>query len=681
MKMKAFKIIFLIPLLLLGLSSCNDFLEEEYLSGIDTETFYSTESGMESLIAACYATSKIWFAKEEGYDFSVPGTDIYDYGQQHPQQYQYTFTSDFNSSNSRLVVLWIELYKGINACNDAISILSDPGATPLDAALSKKRLAEVRFLRALYNWLVVETWGGVEFRTEPIKGVVKEAYRTPVEVFYNGIEGEDNGILKDLNFAVDNLSDADNMSDPEYGRVNRLAARGFRARMRLTWASYTNDQTLYAGAAEDAIAVINSGNFQLYDDYADVWDIANNSSNTENVWAINYSQTQFAAIGVPATEYTPYQRSGDKPWDDREGGHHGHLMFGSQYDIYSGMIRDIENGRPFRRYSPTQYLIDAFNEDVDERFYGSFKTTWFANRDATTMQRFLTTEKKLDKNNADDDTTITMVTATTLSGLSLYLDSGMVITHVNSSPNDTILTPDSKYLEIFNKKVSGKLMFEQGDTCIHYTKDQIPDDIQLIDIRSNYMWNLERGYWCMDYDNMFYEDGTLNDDEAFQRNIFFELHKFYDNMRLAATDAGSQRGLRDAYVMRISEMYLIAAEALMKTGQAASAYSDYLIPLANKRSYDGDGAAMLASYGINSGSDLDMDFILDERARELCGEQLRWFDLKRLGTEAMVARIRQYAGNLDARNNFDAHFTVRPIPQVELDAITNKEDFPQNDDY
>ena len=225
MKMKAFKIIFLIPLLLLGLSSCNDFLEEEYLSGIDTETFYSTESGMESLIAACYATSKIWFAKEEGYDFSVPGTDIYDYGQQHPQQYQYTFTSDFNSSNSRLVVLWIELYKGINACNDAISILSDPGATPLDAALSKKRLAEVRFLRALYNWLVVETWGGVEFRTEPIKGVVKEAYRTPVEVFYNGIEGEDNGILKDLNFAVDNLSDADNMSDPEYGRVNRLAAR------------------------------------------------------------------------------------------------------------------------------------------------------------------------------------------------------------------------------------------------------------------------------------------------------------------------------------------------------------------------------------------------------------------------------------------------------------------------
>ena len=153
----------------------------------------------------------------------------------------------------------------------------------------------------------------------------------------------------------------------------------FRARMRLTWASYTNDMTLYAGAAADADAVIKSGIAGLYDNYADVWDIANATDNGENIWAINYSRSTDALIGVTASEYTKYQRASDKLWDEREGGHHGHLMFGMQYDVFPGMTRDIEGGRPFRRYSPTKYLIDAFHEDVDERFFDSFKTTWFVN--------------------------------------------------------------------------------------------------------------------------------------------------------------------------------------------------------------------------------------------------------------------------------------------------------------
>ena len=124
---------------LLGLVSCEKFLEEDYRTGIDSESYFTTESGMESLITAAYATNKMWFAKEEGYDYTTAGTDIYDYGQQHPYQYQYTFTNDFNPRNSRLVILWVEFYKGINACNDAIDILQDPSRTPLDEAMTTKR--------------------------------------------------------------------------------------------------------------------------------------------------------------------------------------------------------------------------------------------------------------------------------------------------------------------------------------------------------------------------------------------------------------------------------------------------------------------------------------------------------------------------------------------------------------
>lgn len=605
--MKTLKISFFI-LIILGLFSCESFLEEEYLAGANTELFYTSARGMESLVACCYATTKIWFGQEEGYDFSTAGTDIYDYGQQHPQQYQYTFTTDFNPTNSRLVVLWVEFYRGINACNDAIDVLSDPDRTPFDEAKTKVRLSEVRFLRALYNWIVVETWGGAHLTPEPVKGVVTEANRSSVNDFYKLI-------LEDLDFAVANLSDTDNTSSSDYGRVTKMGALAFRSRMNLTWGYYSGDNTYLTAAANDAQAVIASGQFSLYDDFTDVWDIENNDDNTENIWAINYSQTEYAAMNVDQQTYRVYQRSGDKPWDDREGGHLGHLMFGMQYDIMPGMERDLENGRPFRRYNPTMYLIDAFNEDVDERFYGSFKTVWIAN---TTPTRHI-----------------------------------WPIKGYHDDPADTTYY--------------GKNILEPGDTSIVFIKgnfdpaDKIEDDIQ-----QNYIWHYKRDFWCLDHADMFNPDGTINGERTNDRNLCFELHKFYDNLRAAANGTGSQRGLRDAYVLRISEMYLNAAEAQWKLGNSSEAYN-LLKTLADKRSYSGDGAAMLASYGINSGADLTLDYFLDERAREFAGEQVRWFDLKRTGT--LVARIQQYAGNTLARQNFDEHFTLRPIPQIQIDAL------------
>ena len=125
-------------------------------------------------------------------------------------------------------------------------------------------------------------------------------------------------------------------------------------------------------------------------------------------------------------------------------------------------------------------------------------------------------------------------------------------------------------------------------------------------------------------------------------------------------------------------MYLIAAEAAWKTG--GDAYS-LLETFADSRTNEGvTGAQLLASYGINGNGDLNQDFFLDERAREFPGEQMRWFDLKRSFTPAgFVARLQEY--NFDTREHMDVHHYVRPIPQVQLDGITNKEEFRQNPGY
>jgi hypothetical protein len=85
---------------------------------------------------------------------------------------------------------------------------------------------------------------------------------------------------------------------------------------------------------------------------------------------------------------------------------------------------------------------------------------------------------------------------------------------------------------------------------------------------------------------------------------------------------------------------------------------------------------MEAQMDISAG-DVDIDFILDEKAREFAGETIRWFDLKRTGK--LVERIREY--NLDATPHIQDYHTKRPIPQEVLDAVLNKDVFTQHEGY
>ena len=74
---------------------------------------------------------------------------------------------------------------------------------------------------------------------------------------------------------------------------------------------------------------------------------------------------------------------------------------------------------------------------------------------------------------------------------------------------------------------------------------------------------------------------------------------------------------------------------------------------------------------------VNLDFILDERAREFAGEQIRWFDLKRTGK--LLDRVKSY--NPDVAPNIQEFHTLRPIPRSQLDAVTNKGEFTQNLGY
>jgi hypothetical protein len=177
-------------------------------------------------------------------------------------------------------------------------------------------------------------------------------------------------------------------------------------------------------------------------------------------------------------------------------------------------------------------------------------------------------------------------------------------------------------------------------------------------------------YVIFDRNDLYNADGTITNDA--NKNICFPiLQKFIDPSR---TLIDGQAGYNDIMVIRLAEMYMIAAEAEFKLGNNAAAAS-YVNEL-RKRAVK--SAAQLPGFLVTA-TDITVDFLLDERAREFAGEQLRWFDLKRMLTPAaFVARIKTKNPDITLVQEFHR---LRPIPQTELDALLNGKDFGQNIGY
>ena len=148
--------------------------------------------------------------------------------------------------------------------------------------------------------------------------------------------------------------------------------------------------------------------------------------------------------------------------------------------------------------------------------------------------------------------------------------------------------------------------------------------------------------------------------------IFPTTIKFLDPNRPSVTE---ERGSRDYLVFRLAETYLIAAEALLRAGRPAEALP-YFNAVRRRAAVPGYEAQMQVT-----AAQLSLDAVLDERARELAGETMRWFDLVRTGK--LLERVRAY--NPDARANIKDSHVLRPIPQTQIDRTQGG--FPQNPGY
>ena len=155
----------------------------------------------------------------------------------------------------------------------------------------------------------------------------------------------------------------------------------------------------------------------------------------------------------------------------------------------------------------------------------------------------------------------------------------------------------------------------------------------------------------------------------YDEKLFPALTKHLDPGRVDRTQF---EGGRDYIAMRLADTYLLLAEAQFRQGKIAEATATINV-VRRRAAWPGKEAAMEIT-----ADQMTFDFLMEERARELTGEQTRWLDLKRWGN--LIERVKLY--NPQAAPNIKDFHVLRPIPQNQIDrAEGGASAFPQNPGY
>lgn len=553
--------VFALGSMLLVSTSCQDLLKEEVISNIGND-YINTAKGFEDATKAAYSSLRTFYGTQLGLTFTEYGTDIYATGADGGYKGFHFYDTQIQPTIDYLAILWDEMYRGINTCNAVIG--RAPTVTGVSDATKKLRIAEAKFLRAHFYYILHEQFGPLDLRLTETLAPTKESKRSSSAEVYAQI-------IKDCNEAIADLENKGHSND--YGRATKASAEALLAKVYLAKAYGPNKAADdFQKAADLCTGLITKYGFKLLDDFAAVHD-ENNQQNSEVVFAVQYTVDQI-------TNATNAGGEGG-------GGNNLHLYFGMQYDTQAGMVRDVFYGRPFKRLRPTAYCLNTvFGERVnDSRYKKSFRDTWLCNN------------------------------------------------------------PGSFNTSFDNSKA--RVTFAAGDTTIFIPGFEMS---QAERAKRKYQVLVPSKY-----------------DEA----LFPTLQKFFDTKR---SDRTEPRGSRDYFVWRLADIYLMRAEANLQLGKKAEATADVNV-VRERAGWPGRKTAMRITE-----AQMTFDFLMDERARELAGEQTRWLDLKRWGK--LVERVKLY--NPQAQAVAEKHY-LRPIPQTQIDRSAKTAEgtssFAQNPGY
>lgn len=271
------KYLYIYALSMALLSSCSkDFIDLKPISQLTPENFYKTPADFANALNGAYASLR---------SAGTYGTNSYVFGEIRTDNTipvpsgSVTDQDEFHrfyikSTNPYISGRWNDCYAAIARCNP---ILERIGAVDMDAALKNRYIGETKFLRALYYFQLVRTFGDVPLVLTEIKDP-NEGYnysRSPQTDVYAQIE-------KDLTEAEAVLPNT--YTGADLGRATKGAAKAILGRVYLT-------EHKYPQAATKLKEVIDLGVYSILPNYADVFKVTN-KNNAEMIFEVQYKSGQ-----------------------------------------------------------------------------------------------------------------------------------------------------------------------------------------------------------------------------------------------------------------------------------------------------------------------------------------------------------------------------------------------------
>ena len=682
-------------LALLGTTSCGeDFLKED-AGHLYTDALLEDETGALQMAAGLYANLRWHFGYEWAYGITIYGCDEFTNGADLTSEPWNTYDSRLNpldctpalgaaNNNCPAVsALWDEMYYGISTANLVIS----KAVKVQNEDSRNKALGEAYFLRGYNYYRLFCQYGGVVLQLEPADGTVKKNYTRATE----------DEVLSQI---TSDLEQAYNLLPKDKWRGNgtwtRYTAAHFLAKALLyrqsercaSWASKYDKNADLSRAISLCDEVIQA--CPLASDY---WDLY---AKWTGVDCKNEGLSEILMAAEHNEDKSTQGRFGNRTYN----------YFDPQFSNFSGgwvQRGQYIGGMDFQRCRPTEYTYSVFDNVNDARMWKTFKTVYGLNHAAATPEKAVADNgiKAEQMPNIGDEGIIFILNNKNdkrdlEANYGTFGRGGVAHSFVNPLTGKWVPNAFPAFLKgeyvMYNYGVSGNTATSNVFCGINKTADgtrtaekgDAHRDVIMARTGETYLVKAEcqvrqadyqgaiatinvlraRGQWKKGEDRSYYTDGSM----AFLKADGGDK----DNSTANSQSVKKNKDFSGKILNNIEAYYASLTHKntyYLSTGiDETTDASDLQIKSYTK--LPAEVEAILKEIGATSDYDRMLNFVFNERTRELLGEWDRWDELARAGL--LITRAKAF--NPEARPNITANkHEYRPVPQKFIDTLQHED--------